>query len=277
MKPDLPETLEHHLEGFSFERVTVGLSAAGVWKLERTPSHTRDLSVEKTLSQTVFLKIAPVSSDPDPGSSLRAEAERLEWMRSRGVNVPEVVQFLEQDGLEYLLTSALPERDASNEWAASEVPGVVEALADGLRLLHSIPITDCPFDQRLEFKITQARERVRHGLINLEDLDQERLGRTAEHLLEELLERRPTHEDLVFCHGDYCVPNVILDGSSIGFVDVGRAGIADRWQDLALMTRSLESDMNPQFNGLSERFLERYGVTPDLEKRDFYRLLDEFF
>jgi aminoglycoside phosphotransferase len=42
--------------------------------------------------------------------------------------------------------------------------------------------------------------------------------------------------------------------------------VADRWQDLALMTRSLESDdLNPQLNGLSERFLERYGIEPDPE------------
>lgn len=92
-----------------------------------------------------------------------------------------------------------------------------------------------------------------------------------------MLERRLSSEDLVFCHGDYCVPNVILDGSSIGFVDVGRAGIADRWQDLAPVTRSLESEMNVQFNGFSDQLLEAYGVVPDLEKIAFYRLLDEFF
>jgi kanamycin kinase/aminoglycoside 3'-phosphotransferase-2 len=278
MNPTLPEALEHHLEGFSFNRVTVGQSGAGVWRLSRTPSSTQSFDLEKTLSGTVFLKIATVSSDPDHGFSLRSEAGKLEWMRSRGVNVPTVEQFLEHDGFEYLLTRALPGRDASNDWPKDEVPRVVDALADGLCLLHSLEVAGCSFDARLEVKIAQARERVEYGLIDLDDLDEERLGRSAESLLEELLGRNSSSEYLVFCHGDYCVPNVILDGSSVGFVDVGRAGIADRWQDLSLMTRSLESDMNPQFNGFSRRFLERYGVSePDLEKITFYRLLDEFF
>ncbi len=277
MKPDLPEALENILEGFSFEPVTVGMSCAGVWRCTGTPSSTHKPDPEKTLSQTVFLKIASVSDDPDPGHSVRAEAEKLEWMRSRGLSVPAVIRFLEHDGLEYLISSALPGRDASSDWALDEVPRVVDSLADGLRLLHSTPIEDCPFDQRLEVKIRQARERVQKGLIDLDDLDEERIGYTAEKLLEELLERKPVSEDPVFCQGDSCAPNAILDGSSVGFVDVGRAGIADRWQDLALMARSLESDMNPQFNGYSTRFLERYGVKPDLEKLAFYRLLDEFF
>jgi kanamycin kinase len=174
--------------------------------------------------------------------------------------------------------STLPGRDASNDWRKDEIPRVVDALADSSRLLHLLPIHDCPFDQRLEIKIAQAKERVERGLIDLDDLDEERQGRSVESLLHELLERKPNTEDLVFCHGDYCVPNVILNGPRLGFVDVGRAGIADRWQDLALMIRSLESDMNPQFNSFSGRFLKRYGMTePDLEKLAFYRLLDEFF
>jgi kanamycin kinase len=278
MKPALPEPLEHQLEGFSFGRVTVGQSSAGVWRCTRTPSGTHTFDLEKTLSQTVFLKIASVLDNPDPGCSVRAEAEKLEWMRSRDVSVPNIVQFLELNGFEYLVTTALPGRDASNDWRKDEIPRVVEALADGLRLLHSIPVEGCPFDLRLEIKMAQAKERVESGLIELNGLDEERLGRTAESLLQELLERKPSTEDLVFCHGDFCLPNIILDGPRVGFVDVGRAGIADRWQDLALMTRSLESDMNPQFNGFSRRFLERYGVTePDPEKLAFYTLLDEFF
>lgn len=63
-----------------------------------------------------------------------------------------------------------------------------------------------------------------------------------------------------------------------GFIDLGRAGIADRYQDLALITRSLESDMNPQFNGWSKYFLMQYEILePDVSRLEFYRLLDEFF
>ena len=58
------------------------------------------------------------------------------------------------------------------------------------------------------------------------------LLRVPEELLEELLRTRPAGEDLVFTHGDYCLPNVLIDGQRLGgFIDMGRAGVADQAGD----------------------------------------------
>lgn len=286
MKPHLPAELARVLGGFSFQPVTVGMSSAGVWKAQktlkaqRTPFSTHDS--REIVSDTVFLKVNQVSNDPDPGFSVRAETQKLEWMNGHNIRVAKVIKYLEQDGLEYLLTTAVPGVDATHRWPKDEIPAVVDALADALLALHAVPIGSCPFDQRLDVKLNQARQRLERGLVDEDDFDDERQGQSAQAVFERLLELRPLREDLVFCHGDYCVPNVMLErddtGFRAGFVDVGRAGVADRWQDLALMTRSLESvDLNPQFNGYSTRFLGHYGIEPNPEKIEFYRLLDEFF
>jgi aminoglycoside phosphotransferase len=67
-------------------------------------------------------------------------------------------------------------------------------------------------------------------------------------------------------------------GRVTGLLDAGRLGVADRWTDLALMTRSFVDDRNPRYGeGAADRFLTRYGISPDPRKSDFYRLLDEFF
>src|SRR5439155_1556483 len=68
-------------------------------------------------------------------------------------------------------------------------------------------------------------------------------------LFHELVATRPAGEDLVLTHGDYCLPNVILRGPTLGnpglagFVDVGRAGLADRYRDLALASRSIAANL----------------------------------
>ena len=66
------------------------------------------------------------------------------------------------------------------------------------------------------------------------------------------------------------------DGIALsGFIDGGRAGLADPYQDLALAARSLASHLGPLW---VPEFFGRYGIGPvDERKLRFYTLLDEFF
>jgi aminoglycoside 3'-phosphotransferase-2 len=129
---------------------------------------------------------------------------------------------------------------------------------------------------RLDRLLSMAHEHLAAGLVDEDDFDSSRAGRTASDLWDELLDRRPSAEDLVVVHGDFCLPNVVAQNDAIsGFLDLGRAGIGDRYLDLALATRSLVG------NGHGDAvaaFYEAYGLADvDEEKIEFYRLLDEFF
>ena len=256
-------TLERLYPHHSATRVQHGQSGAEVWRLEGA-------------GERLFLKVAP--SLNNPGFSLGEEVEKLRWMLARGLPVPEVLDFVEQGGAEWMLTRALEGRDAA--LSPLEPVRVVRVLADALSLLHATPLENCPFDQRLDLKLEQAQIRLEAGRVDPEDFDTENLGQDVRKLYQTLLERRPDTEALVFCHGDYCLPNVVLLESGVlsGFIDVGRAGGADRYQDLALVTRSLEGHHNPSFHGLSGLFFEHYGLEKvEQDKLEYYRLLDEFF
>ncbi len=90
----------------------------------------------------------------------------------------------------------------------------------------------------------------------------------------------PTQEDLVFVHGDFCLPNVLLEPAGegltmTGLVDCGRAGIGDRHQDLALAMRSLTYNFDAD---TIAPFLNAYGGPPvDSRILEFFTILDEFF
>ena len=111
-----------------------------------------------------------------------------------------------------------------------------------------------------------------------DDFDEERQGRTPQSAFRDLRAARPAEEDLVFTHGDYCTPNLLVDPDTLsltGFIDWGRAGVADRYQDLALAARSIEYNFGAAW---VKPFYDAYGIThPDAAKEDYYRLLDEFF
>ena len=113
------------------------------------------------------------------------------------------------------------------------------------------------------------------GLVDEDDFDAQRQGRSPHSLFAELLATRPDEEDLVVAHGDYCLPNVLVENGKIsGFVDLGLAGVTDRYQDLALVTRSLTHNFG---RGWEEKLFACYGIeTPDSARIEYYRLLDEF-
>jgi aminoglycoside phosphotransferase len=57
--------------------------------------------------------------------------------------------------------------------------------------------------------------------------------------------------------------------------DWGRAGIADRYQDIALAIRSIGYNFG---NAYVQAFLDAYGLTAvDEAKVHYYQLMDEFF
>lgn len=198
------------------------------------------------------------------GPKAVAEHERLNWLRERGIRLPEVVAF---DGDVLVLADA-----GASSSAARTGAGVGTAMGELLRRLHSIPVAECPFDGRLDVVLTQARRQVVEGLVDLDDFEEENRDLTPSDVLARLLAERPDHEDLVVAHGDFTPPNV-LDGAIL--LDVGALGVADRYRDLALAVRDLREDF-----GADEvsAFFAAYGLTePDHRRLDYYRLLDELF
>jgi aminoglycoside phosphotransferase len=214
-----------------------------------------------------YLKAAPV----DAAVPLRAEAIRLRWARGAGLPVPIVLAACAAGQTEWLLTEALPGRSAVDPLLAAGPGALVRILADGLRRFHRAPRGACPFGFGLADALAQVSRRVRAGKIAPEDMHDEHAHLSPTAALAELQRLRPDSEDLVVCHGDYCLPNVLISGgAATGFVDLGELGVADRWWDLAVGSWSVTWNLGP---GWEDEFLACYGVARDERRIAFYRLL----
>ena len=245
MKVELTEKFACQYGHCDWTRLTIGQSGAEVYQADRF--------VLKKQMKTV-------------GSGLVGEKCRIEWLKGK-VAVAEVIDYETDGTFEYLLTSRLMGRDAAQtRWINDDPERLVTQLGRALADLHeNVPIDQCPFDVRLAHKFEYASFQLK--------------TRTAdENSLTELIGMAPS-EDLVFTHGDYCLPNIIVDEDEcrlVGFVDVGRAGIADRYYDLALGLRSIQYNLG---DGHARTFLDAYGISAnhvDERKIDFYQRLDEF-
>lgn len=220
---------------------------------------------------TLYLKTHPRS----PHFSFAHEVSILQWL-SEKLPVPHVQHYLTDAEYEYLLLSEVPGDNCVDAIARLESDRLVELLALGLRQIHQVNIAECPFDERIESKLERARYRVEQGLVDETDFDEERLGMTAQEVYAFLENNRPTAHDLVFTHGDYCLPNILLQGANIsGFIDLDRAGIADRYNDLAIASRSIAYNLGAAFE---QQFFAAYGIEDiDDEKIQYYRAMDECF
>jgi aminoglycoside 3'-phosphotransferase-2 len=255
---DLPAAWRSRFADADIEQQTIGESRADVWRV--TPKG----------SASLFVKTEQVMT----WGELPGEVQRLRWMATEDLPAPRVLDTTTEAQHSWLLMTAVPGRDLASS-AHLSPQQIVTLAAEALRALHAVAIETCPFDHRLEAKIRLAREHLLAGLIDEADFDDSRLGQSAEEVFEQLLATRPAHEDLVLTHGDACLPNLLAaNGRFSGFVDCGRLGVADRYQDLALAAHSITDNLGAQWLPL---FFEVYGVEPDLQRIAFYQLLDEFF
>ena len=102
-------------------------------------------------------------------------------------------------------------------------------------------------------------------------------------LLNWLVDNKPKKE-LVLSHGDFCLPNIFINNDKIsGFIDLGRIGIGDKWNDIALCYRSLKWNAQGRYGGngypklTPDMLFDALEIEPNFEKIEYYTLLDELF
>lgn len=263
--PRLPLSLGAATAGYRWRRDCVGESGGTVYRL-----------IGEAGRPDLFLK----HGEGRIAQDVTDEMARLRWLAGRAP-VPEVVQFFAAPSEAWLLTTAVPgetawqllERCAAGGGGACDA--VVDALADVLVRLHALAPDECPFNSDHRLRLAHARQRLDAGLVDCEDFDDERRGWSAQQVWDALQRLLPLPFDPVVTHGDFSLDNILIEGGTVaGIIDVGRAGIADRYQDIAIMWNSL-AEFGPD---LQARFLRRYGIAiPDEARLRFHLLLDELF
>jgi aminoglycoside 3'-phosphotransferase II len=220
-----------------------------------------------------YAKLADPARRVNAGELAR-ESAMLLWLEAQAPAARVVWTGDLPDGRRAMLTDALQGVALHALAPADAERGAIAALAT-LSTLHALSVAACPFDERLAIKLAEAERRVMAGDVNVDDLEDRQTPVAAQ--WSALNARRPPDEDLVVTHGDACWPNFILGPDGVAAViDLGRGGVADRHQDLALFIRSGRHNF-PELP-IREIVDAHYRGAPiDDAKLDFYRTLDEFF
>ena len=264
---DISNYLSCKLREYSIIKDEIGESPAKVYKLVGSDETLYLKYSQKKLKMTTYC--------------VHREMEVMKWLNGK-INVPKIVFYENYQENDYMLMTVikgtmLEECDLSH---SSYIKYIVKALKE----LQSIDIKDCPFESNIDFRLTELRYLIENELCDMtlinnwdelkEFSELEGDFSSAEELYTWLCDNKPK-EDFVFSHGDIGGSNIFLNKKEIGFIDLGRAGKADKWYDIAFCIRDIrEWDNGEKY---VDEFFSLLGIEPDWNKIKYYILLDELF
>ncbi len=211
--------------------------------------------------------------------------QAMRWLEGK-LPVPRIVRFEKDGEKEYLLMTRLPGKMACDKAYLDRPDLLLPLLAEALRMLWAVDISGCPISRTLDGELAHARFSLENGRVDFSRCEPETFGpggfKNPEALLAWLENNKPPLET-AFSHGDCCLPNIFFDGNRVsGFIDLGDAGVADKWRDISLCFRSLKHNTDGTYGRAQrdvhpERLFDFLDLRPDWEKMRYYILLDEFF
>lgn len=220
------------------------------------------------------------------GEESENEYHVMEWLQEK-LPVPKVLGFERDEKMTYLLMTRVPGEMSCTDKFMKNPEQLTAMLAEGLQMLWKVDISSCPYTFNLEKKLQMAKYIVENNLVDMDNVESDTFSengfKNPAHLLEWLNNNRP-EEELVLSHGDFCLPNIFLSNGKVsGYIDLGKTGLADKWQDIALCYRSLLHNFDGKYSGkqyqgfYADKLFERLGIEPDWDKIRYYLLLDELF
>ena len=219
-------------------------------------------------------------------TAMEEQVHMMQWLEGK-LPAPQVLAYEVFDGKGYLLMSKICGKMSCDTYYLEHPHVLLDALACGLKMLWAVDISECPKTRDLDTELEEAHMRVENNLVDLDNVEPTTFGKdgfeSPKHLLAWLENNRPDFEP-VFSHGDFCLPNIFLENGKIkGFIDLGDAGIGDKWRDIALCYRSLKHNFDGTYGGKvyknfhPDMLFEKLGIEPDWDKLKYYILLDELF
>lgn len=220
---------------------------------------------------------------PAQSANLAGERDRIIWLDDAGIPVGAVLDWRNNDYGACLVTRAVAGVPA-DQLDAGALWRTWPSITDLVRELHSIDARSCPFDRSLAIMVPIARTTVAENRVQTQFMPNEQQqvppAQVLQHLEEQLPRRiQQENERSVLCHGDLCLPNIIVDSDThrvSGLIDLGRLGRADPYADIALLlTNARETWPDEYIARLADRaFTAQYGTELDSERLRFYLLLD---
>ena len=191
------------------------------------------------------------------GGSLRKEALMDDYFFKKGLGAPEVVKYTEGER-DWLLTSRVVGEDCTHADYLADPKRLCDLWATTLRSLHETDFSGCPIMDHTANYLATAKNNFKMGIYDSSLFPDNWGYRSAEEAWRTLEEGKYLLRSDTLLHGDYCLPNVMLDNWAFsGFIDLGNGGVGDRHVDLFWGAWTLNFNLGT--DEFRDRFFDAYG------------------
>jgi kanamycin kinase len=185
--------------------------------------------------------------------ALSREAELTKYFHGKKL-APDVLAYISHER-DFMLTERVRGEDMTFRKYLAEPKRLCELSGALLRELHEADFSACPVQNHTARYIETAKKNRAKGLYDLSFAPE---FKTADEAYSYLTANAHLLKNDVLLHGDYCLPNVMLDNWSFsGFIDVGNGGVGDRHVDLFWGVWTLKFNLGT--DEYRRRFLDAYG------------------
>ena len=187
--------------------------------------------------------------------ALEREAVMTKYFHGKGF-AAEVVSYL-SDGRDWLLTAKIHGDDCTAAKYLEQSERLCELYAERLALLHVEDYKDCPIQNHTERYLAKMEQNKIADSFDKSHFPDSFGYRSAEEAWAVVEKYGHLLNTDTLLHGDYCLPNVILDDWRFsGFIDLDNAGVGDRHVDVFWGIWTLW--FNQKTNKYRERFIDAY-------------------
>ena len=201
--------------------------------------------------ERMYLKVAE-------SGSLKKEAVMTNYFNKKGLGA-RVLSYISGER-DIMLTTAVRGEDCTCATYLDDPKRLCDTLAERLHMLHEVNADDCPYKDGMGEYILSAERNYKSNSYSKEHFPDSFGYRSGDEAYQVLTEGKAMLKNEVLIHGDYCLPNVMLDGWRFsGFIDLGDSCVSDRHIDLFWGKWSVEFNLMMQ-GKMSEGEIKKYGA-----------------
>ena len=188
--------------------------------------------------------------------TLKKESEMTRFFHSKGLGTS-VLEYLSLEK-DWLLTEKVAGEDCTHKQYLDDPQRLCDTAAAFLRELHETDFEGCPVPDRTADYLALAKHNYKNGIYDT-SLFPDNWGYTsADEAWRVLSENGHLLKSDTLIHGDYCLPNIMLDNWKFSkFIDLGNGGVGDRHIDLFWGAWTL--NFNLKTDKFTDRFFDAYG------------------